>query len=132
MKSSKTKIPPKILLKKEEGAPVSVVSTIFDLYDHYQKHTEQSLKIIDCFIIFLMFSGAFQLLYCIVSGSYPFNAFLSGFFSTIGQIVFIVSLRFQLNHEDDKSSKKIPLERAFRDFIFGSIVLHFFTINFLG
>ncbi|KAG5519153.1 hypothetical protein PMAC_002241 [Pneumocystis sp. 'macacae'] len=132
MKPSKTQFLSKLAGKQEGNGFFHTLNTIFDFYDHYQKYTPQFLKIIDFFVMFLMVSGFLQFLYCFIVGTYPFNSFLSGFFSTVGQTVLAVSLRSQVNCEDAESFKKIPLERAFGDFVFSSIILHFFVINFLG
>ncbi|KAG4302256.1 hypothetical protein PCANB_001506 [Pneumocystis canis] len=132
MKTPKKQLPPKIPIKKENDKNISFKDSVLEFYNNYQNHTIQSLKIIDYFIIFLIISGFFQLLYCILSGSYPFNAFLSGFFSTIGQIVLTASLRYQFDPKNTDFGKDISLEKAFKDFIFSSIILHFFVINFLG
>ena len=37
------------------------------------------MKIIDCFLAFLMLSGVMQFLYCILVTDFPFNAFLAGY-----------------------------------------------------
>ncbi|KTW31796.1 dolichyl-diphosphooligosaccharide-protein glycotransferase [Pneumocystis jirovecii RU7] len=131
MRPSKTQLPPKLINKKVENTYVNPLNIVFDFYDHYQKYTPQSLKIIDFFIVFLIVSGFLQFLYCFIVGTYPFNSFLSGVFSVVGQIG-VVSLRYEVNYENTESFKKVPLKRAFGDFVFSSIILHFFVINFLG
>lgn len=62
----------------------------------------------------------------------PFNAFLSGFSATVGQFVLTVSLRIQTNPENTSEFGSISHERAFADFIFGSLLLHFFCVNFIN
>jgi oligosaccharyltransferase complex subunit epsilon len=85
----------------------------------------------------------------------PFNAFLSGFSATVGQFVLTVSLRMQTNPENKADFESISHERyvrhftilksiledrtdvhgfhrAFADFIFGSMILHFFCVNFIN
>ena len=90
--------------------------------------------------------------------SQPFNAFLSGFSATVGQFVLTVSLRMQTNPENKADFESISHERyvvhlpslklinaceetrtdnhhshrAFADFIFGSMILHFFCVNFIN
>ena len=61
-----------------------VVGTV---WDHYLKDTPQRTKLIDAFMAFLVVVGALQFLYCVLAGNYPFNAFLAGFGSTVGQFV---------------------------------------------
>lgn len=90
-----------------------------------------------------------------ISHSQPFNAFLSGFSATVGQFVLTVSLRMQTNPENKADFESISHERyadfsllpkptlrdrtdvhhshrAFADFIFGSMILHFFCVNFIN
>ncbi|KAM0104188.1 oligosaccharyltransferase complex subunit epsilon [Aspergillus fumigatus] len=83
----------------------------------------------------------------------PFNAFLSGFCAAVGQFVLTASLRMQTSSElkgvNSKPSSKgknarfaaveggeqqgaVSHERAFADYIFGSLILHFFCINFIN
>jgi hypothetical protein len=62
----------------------------------------------------------------------PFNAFLSGFSATVGQFVLTASLRIQTNEENKKHFENISQERAFADFVFGSLLLHFFCVNFIN
>jgi oligosaccharyltransferase complex subunit epsilon len=62
----------------------------------------------------------------------PFNAFLSGFSATVGQFVLTASLRMQTNPENKVEFQSISHERAFADFIFGSLLLHFFCVNFIN
>jgi oligosaccharyltransferase complex subunit epsilon len=79
-----------------------------------------------------MVSGVVQFLYCILVTNFPFNAFLAGFASNVGQFVLTASLRLQVNPENKLEFKQVSPERAFADFVLGSIVLHFFVYNFLG
>ena len=80
----------------------------------------------------------------------PFNAFLSGFSATVGQFVLTASLRMQTNSENKADFKSLSDERsvpahlsnhvrladipdrAFADFVFGSLILHFFCVNFIN
>jgi oligosaccharyltransferase complex subunit epsilon len=62
----------------------------------------------------------------------PFNAFLSGFSACVGQFVLTASLRIQTNPENKASFESISHERAFADFVFGSLLLHFFCVNFIN
>ena len=65
--------------------------------------------------------------------SQPFNAFLSGFSATVGQFVLTVSLRMQTNPENGAAfGKGMSQERAFADYVLGSLILHFFCVNFVN
>lgn len=82
----------------------------------------------------------------------PFNAFLSGFGAAVGQFVLTISLRMQTVEQppsgsstggritsgkavegvEEKGSSQISSERAFADFVFGSLILHGFCVNFIN
>ncbi|KAL9712762.1 oligosaccharyltransferase complex subunit epsilon [Leucoagaricus gongylophorus] len=102
------------------------------LWKAYNAETSDRLKFIDSFLVFLMLSGIVQFVYCILVTNYPFNAFLAGFASTVGQFVLTASLRSQVNPDNQNEFQQVSPERAFADFALGSIVLHFFVFNFLG
>ncbi|KZT26908.1 defender against death DAD protein [Neolentinus lepideus HHB14362 ss-1] len=107
-------------------------NAIHSLWKAYNDTTPSRLKLIDSFLVFLMLSGIAQFLYCILITNFPFNAFLAGFGSCVGQFVLTASLRTQVNPENRGEFKDVSPERAFADFALGSIVLHFFVFNFLG
>jgi oligosaccharyltransferase complex subunit epsilon len=80
-------------------------------------------------------------------GTFPFNAFLAGFISSVASFVlagkywiywdfheftFLVCLRIQVNPENQDQFSSISVERAFGDFIFAHIILHLVVANFLG
>ncbi|KAI0313449.1 DAD/Ost2 [Amylostereum chailletii] len=102
------------------------------LWKAYVDNTPSRLKFVDSFLVFLILSGVFQFIYCVLVTSFPFNAFLAGFSSTVGQFVLTASLRSQVNQENRTLFKDVSPERAFADFAIGSVVLHFFVFNFLG
>ncbi|KAL1758782.1 DAD/Ost2 [Schizophyllum commune] len=102
------------------------------LWKAYNEQTPDRLKFVDSFLVFLILSGVIQFLYCILVTNFPFNAFLAGFGSTVGQFVLTASLRAQVNPDNRGEFKDVSPERAFADFAIGSIVLHFFVYNFLG
>ena len=65
-----------------------------NFWKQYSKETPQRVKMIDTFIIYLVFVIVTQLFYRMVVGDdFPKNAFLSGVFCPIGVIVLLVSLR---------------------------------------
>jgi len=81
---------------------------------------------------FLVAVGVLQFVYCVLAGNYPFNAFLSGFSATVGQFVLTASLRIQTNTENKAEFDQVSPERAFADYVFGSMILHFFCVNFIN
>uniref|UniRef100_A0A6N2KSY4 Dolichyl-diphosphooligosaccharide--protein glycosyltransferase subunit DAD1 n=2 Tax=Salix TaxID=40685 RepID=A0A6N2KSY4_SALVM len=93
--------------------------------------TPSSLKIIDLYVGFAVFSAIIQVVYMAIVGSFPFNSFLSGVLSCIGTAVLAVCLRIQVNKEN-KEFKDLPSERAFADFVLCNLVLHLVIMNFLG
>ncbi|KAI0079738.1 defender against cell death 1 [Panus rudis PR-1116 ss-1] len=113
------------------GVPTSS-NALDSLWKAYNETTPSRLKAIDAFLVFLMLSGIVQFLYCILVTNFPFNAFLAGFASCVGQFVLTASLRSQVNPTNREEFKEVSPERAFADFAMGSIVLHFFVFNFLG
>jgi len=116
-------------------APTSVrvaPNAIGTLWASYLDSTPSNLKVIDSFLAFIMLSGIMQFAYCVLITTFPYNAFLAGFASTIGQFVLTASLRTQVNPTNRSQFGTISPQRAFADFTVGSIVLHFFVFNFLG
>ncbi|KAF2847875.1 defender against death DAD protein, partial [Plenodomus tracheiphilus IPT5] len=101
------------------------------IWNKYTTKTPQRTKLLDTFMGFLVAVGALQFLYVVLVGNFPFNAFLSGFSATVGQFVLTASLRMQTNTENKAEFENISHERAFADFIFGSLLLHFFCVNFI-
>ncbi|GLA80450.1 oligosaccharyltransferase complex subunit epsilon [Aspergillus tubingensis] len=118
-------------------------SSIYDIahtvWQQYLATTPQRTMLLDAFMGFLVL---------------PFNAFLSGFCAAVGQFVLTASLRMQTSAATSSSSggsiakgkggKKVvkgdageegsgvSAERAFADYVFGSLILHFFCINFIN
>ncbi|MCJ1449098.1 MAG: oligosaccharyltransferase complex subunit epsilon [Stictis urceolatum] len=105
---------------------------IMQLWQNYAEKTPQRVKLLDAFMAFLGIVGATQFLYCIIAGNYPFNAFLAGFSATVGQFVLTASLRIQTNPDNKSEFKTVSQERAFADFVLGSLILHFFCVNFIN
>ncbi|CAK97429.1 uncharacterized protein An18g03920 [Aspergillus niger] len=108
-------------------------SSIYDIahtvWQQYLATTPQRTMLLDAFMGFLVLVGGVQFVYCVVGGNYPFNAFLSGFCAAVGQFVLTASLRMQTS---GGSTSGVSPERAFADYVFGSLILHFFCINFIN
>ncbi|KAI7857492.1 DAD/Ost2 [Circinella umbellata] len=98
----------------------------------YKKDTPKSLKLIDVYLVYILFSGIAQFIYMILAGTFPYNAFLAGFISTVGSFVLAVNLRIQTNPKNATKFKSISPERAFGDFVVCSLLLHFFSVHYLG
>jgi len=54
------------------------------LLAEYRKAANTQTKIVDLFLAFIVATGVLQFLYCALVGTFPFNSFLSGFFSCVG------------------------------------------------
>ncbi|KAH7930267.1 defender against death DAD protein [Leucogyrophana mollusca] len=118
--------------KSSKSSSSDTSAAISTLWKSYVSQTPDRLKFIDSFLVFIVLSGVVQFLYCVLVTNFPFNAFLAGFSSSVGQFVLTASLRSQVNPENRPEFKEVSPERAFADFALGSIVLHFFVFNFLG
>ncbi|EJT97588.1 defender against death DAD protein [Dacryopinax primogenitus] len=124
---------PKKTVTASSQSPVSAITSAGqDLVKSYVDNTPKRVKIIDTFLLFIMLSGVAQFVYCALVTNFPFNAFLAGFGSTIGQFVLTAAFRAQVNPSTRSEFTIISPERAFADFCIGSIILHFFVYNFLG
>ncbi|KAF2029992.1 defender against death DAD protein [Setomelanomma holmii] len=140
-------MPPKQRTPAATGAPSTPSSTparsskpssnnaqdiLQGIWNKYVDRTPQRVKLLDTFLAFLVVVGALQFFYVVLVGNFPFNAFLSGFSATVGQFVLTASLRIQTNPENKAEFENISHERAFADFVLGSLLLHFFCVNFIN
>ncbi|KAE8350383.1 putative oligosaccharyl transferase subunit Dad1 [Aspergillus coremiiformis] len=117
----------------------SVSEIVHHVWQQYLTTTPERTMLLDAFMAFLVLIGGIQFVYCVLAGNYPFNAFLSGFSAAVGQFVLTASLRMQTSTDKAKGangmgvgSDGVSHERAFADYIFGSLILHFFCINFIN
>ncbi|KAI7947656.1 hypothetical protein MJO28_009564, partial [Puccinia striiformis f. sp. tritici] len=123
----------KMVPKNNKQNTTSSTSTALkQLSQSYIEDTPSSLLLIDSVLVFLIGSAIIQLAYCVIITSFPFNAFLGAFSVHVGQFVLLASLRSQVNPLNSSQFEFVSPERAFADFVFGSLVLHFFAFNFLG
>ncbi|KAI8324058.1 dolichyl-diphosphooligosaccharide--protein glycosyltransferase subunit DAD1 [Martensiomyces pterosporus] len=97
----------------------------------YVDETPQRLKVIDAYMAFCVATGLVQFAYCVLVGTFPYNAFLAGFGSAVACFVFAASLRIKTNPKNAAQFSGSP-ESAFAEFVFCHIVLHFIVANFLG
>merc|ERR1712228_539795 len=74
------------------------------LFSNYMKDTSQKLKLIDAYLLYILLTGAFQFVYCCLVGTFPFNAFLSGFISCVASFILGVNLRMQTNPHNARKS----------------------------
>ncbi|KAK6614337.1 DAD family protein [Botrytis cinerea] len=118
--STPIKIPSKSSSQYQSPQQVAI-----GIWQNYLNKTPQRTKLIDVFMSFLVVVGFYN-------SSTPFNAFLSGFSATVGQFVLTASLRIQTNEENKAEFNSVSPERAFADYVFGSLILHFFCVNFIN
>ncbi|KUI61375.1 Dolichyl-diphosphooligosaccharide--protein glycosyltransferase subunit dad-1 [Cytospora mali] len=118
--------------KSTSSSPAQLVQVGEKVWNHYLKTTGHQTRIIDAFLVFLMVVGVIQFVYYILIAKDPFNAFLAGFAATVGQFVLTVSLRMQTDAQNKTDFPKITPERSFADYIFGSLILHFFCVNYIN
>ncbi|KAL6468102.1 dolichyl-diphosphooligosaccharide--protein glycosyltransferase subunit dad1 [Colossoma macropomum] len=110
----------------------SVVAVISRFLEEYRSSTSNKLKVIDAYLLYILLTGAFQFLYCLLVGTFPFNSFLSGFISSVGSFILAVCLRIQINPQNKGDFLSVSPERAFADFLFAHTVLHLVVVNFIG
>lgn len=109
---------------------------IQELWEAYNEKCPTQLKIIDAYLAYVISTGIIQFLYCCLVGTFPFNAFLGGFISSVGCAALTISLRMQINPENRKDPrngwKKLVPARAYADWLFCNLILHMAVLNFLG
>ncbi|GAA5823322.1 hypothetical protein JCM5353_008232 [Sporobolomyces roseus] len=132
--SQSPSVPAPVVAVKEAAEEISngFSASVQELWKGYQRETTSRLKLVDGFMLFLMLTGIAQFVYCVLITNYPFNAFLGGFAATVGQFVLCAALRIQANPVNKDTFPTISPERAFGDFSFGTLILHFFVWNYLG
>ncbi|OTA99566.1 hypothetical protein M426DRAFT_67592 [Hypoxylon sp. CI-4A] len=118
--------------KTTASGPQTIDQVAWNIVEHYQKSTPQRTKLIDVFMAFLVVVGGLQFAYVVLTSNYPFNAFLSGFSATVGQFVLTASLRIQTTEANKSDFPSVSPERAFADYVVGSLILHLFCINFIN
>jgi len=79
------------------SAPTVTLSGLTSkLLSDYSSATPKRCKIIDAYLAYVLVTGVMQFVYCCLVGTFPFNAFLSGFISCVGSFVLAVCLRLQV------------------------------------
>ncbi|PWN29209.1 defender against cell death 1 [Jaminaea rosea] len=111
-----------------QAIPSDVVSS---LYSSYRQSTPLRHKIIDAFLVFNMIAGILIFAHGILVTTFPFDSWIASFASTAGQFVLLAALRIQTTQANAADFPKVTQERAFADFLFASVILHFFVLNYL-
>ena len=74
---------------------VEVADALSKLYADYHKSTAKKLKLIDAYMLYILITGVIQFVYCLLVGTFPFNAFLSGFFCSTVACFILAGKRFE-------------------------------------
>ncbi|KIW60819.1 hypothetical protein PV05_01005 [Exophiala xenobiotica] len=152
--STPSTTPAKPLTSSSLSARSSPQEIIVHVWNRYLQDTPSRTMLLDVFMAWLVVVGGIQFIYCVLAGNYPFNAFLSGFCAAVGQFVLTASLRMQTSERPPTGAStatkkttsktvdavsgelveegKVSTERAFADFVFGSLILHGFCVNFIN
>lgn len=85
---------------------VEVINALNKLYRDYLKSTPTKLKLIDAYLFYILITGILQFIYCLLVGTFPFNAFLAGFCSTVASFVLAGKLKITLTIFFYYTSKK--------------------------
>lgn len=64
-----------------------LVQVVGTLYEQYVKSTPRRLKLIDAYLSYILITGVLQFVYGVLFGTFPFNAFLAGFISSVASFV---------------------------------------------
>ena len=64
-----------------------VMAVIGKLCDDYKTTTPRKIKLVDAYLFCILLTGIIQFAYCCLVGTFPFNAFLSGFISTVASFI---------------------------------------------
>lgn len=64
--------------------------------EQYVTETTAKLKLIDAYLLYVLLTGIIQFVYCCLGGTFPFNAFLSGFISSVGSFA-LAGKHFEIN-----------------------------------
>ena len=79
-----------------EKTMATLTGVVTKFYEEYTSSTPKKLKIVDAYLTYIFFTGVVQFVYCCLVGTFPFNAFLSGFISSVASFVLGVCLRLQV------------------------------------
>ena len=129
-KQSKAQLEKTVHLKSKNSS--STLSIFSDIFNEYLLKTPLKFKLIDAYLAYVFYTGVIQFLYCCLVGTFPFNAFLAGFISTVASFILGVCLRMHSNPENKDVFPDYMPEWAFGNFIFAHVVLHLAVFNFMG
>lgn len=94
----------------------------------YRASTPARIQLLDLYIAFNLVLAALQFIYEKLSGSFPFNAFLAGFFCCVGAAAFAVALRVHITDKEERKSE----ERVIAEWVVCNLLLFLTAFNYLG
>ena len=83
---------PRVKQQQQPHPKVSSAAAAQLFWTAYKKETPNSLKLIDVYLAYIMITGILQFVYMLMAGTFPYNAFLAGFISTVGSFVLAGNL----------------------------------------
>ena len=104
-----------------------IKDTVKILRANYEKNTSKRTKLIDVFIVFNLVLSLLQYFYMKIAGSFPYNAFLAGFYCTLGTATLSSCLRMRIESKSEKAE-----EKAFIEYMVLCLLLYLVVLNYLG
>ena len=83
---------------QQQAPATSLYGVVKKFSNEYGLATPKKCKVIDAYLTYILLTGVIQFAYCCLVGTFPFNAFLSGFISCVGSFVLAVCLRLQVSN----------------------------------
>ena len=97
-------------------------------WSKYKASTPVRIQLLDLYIAFNLILAVLQFVYEKLSGSFPFNAFLAGFFCCVGSAALAVALRVHITDKDEHKSE----ERVIGEWVVCNLLLFLTAFNYLG
>ena len=88
-----------LTLQMPSSQSTTLASVASKFTSEYVHATPKRCKIVDAYLVYVFLTGVMQFIYCCLVGTFPFNAFLSGFISSVGCFVLAVCLRLQVKED---------------------------------
>jgi len=114
---------------QQAEAGLDIEALVRQGWEKYRAITTKEVQAIDMFLAFSFSTGVIVFMYRALFGTFPFNSFLSAFFSCVGLFVLTVNLRKQVTAPKDFG---ISAKRAYADFVVCNVILHLVVMNFMG
>ncbi|KAL4434359.1 hypothetical protein ABPG75_000800 [Micractinium tetrahymenae] len=90
--------------------------------------TPTKLKILDAFSVCALATAVLQFVYAKLVGTFPFNAFLAGFFCCVGTFVLTLSLRMKVAEHGGKPTAA----KEFGGYALAMLTLFIAAVNYIG